>query len=112
MIPYPTEDYKKYIYALGMHRVRRLYDVFGGLDLDLEKGSALSLYTTIDIPTEEEHDCDPPDPPDLLSQVSGHKSGGTDKMLSPASNPPTPLSVRPAMDGKQKPDKGRKQVYT
>jgi hypothetical protein len=36
MIPYPTEDYKKYIYALGMHRVRRLYDVFGGLDPDLE----------------------------------------------------------------------------
>jgi hypothetical protein len=36
MIPYPTEDYKKYIYALGMHRVRRLYDSVGGLDLDLD----------------------------------------------------------------------------
>jgi hypothetical protein len=36
MIPYPTEDYKKYIYALGVHRVRRLYDSVGGLDLDLE----------------------------------------------------------------------------
>jgi hypothetical protein len=33
MIAYPTEDYKKYIYALGMHRVRRLYDTVGGLDL-------------------------------------------------------------------------------
>jgi hypothetical protein len=32
MIQYPTADYKKYIFALGMHRVRRLYDVFGGLD--------------------------------------------------------------------------------
>ena len=36
MIPYPTEDYKKYIYALGMHRVRRLYDSVGGLDLDVD----------------------------------------------------------------------------
>jgi hypothetical protein len=36
MISYPTEDYKKYVYALGMQRVRRLYDVFGGLDPDLE----------------------------------------------------------------------------
>jgi hypothetical protein len=25
-----TEDYKKYIYALGIHRVRRLYDSVGG----------------------------------------------------------------------------------
>jgi len=36
MIPYPTEDYKKYIYALGMHRVRRVCDSVGGLDLDPE----------------------------------------------------------------------------
>jgi len=33
MIPYPTEDYKKYIYALGKHRVRRLHDSVGTLDL-------------------------------------------------------------------------------
>lgn len=36
MIPYPTEDYKKYIYALGMQRIRRLYDSMGGLDLDID----------------------------------------------------------------------------
>ena len=36
MIAYPTEDYKKYIHALGTHRVRRLYDLFGGLDPSLE----------------------------------------------------------------------------
>ena len=36
MIPYPTEDYKKYICALGRHRVRRLYDLVGTLDVDLE----------------------------------------------------------------------------
>ncbi len=36
MIPYPTEDYKKYIYALGKHRVRRLHNAVGTLDLDLE----------------------------------------------------------------------------
>jgi hypothetical protein len=36
MIPYPTEDYKKYTFALGLHRVRRLYDLFGGLDPSLE----------------------------------------------------------------------------
>jgi hypothetical protein len=36
MIPYATEDYKKYIHALGMHRVRRLYDSVGGLDLDVD----------------------------------------------------------------------------
>jgi hypothetical protein len=36
MISYPTEDYKKYIYALGMQRVRRLCDLFGGLDPDVE----------------------------------------------------------------------------
>jgi hypothetical protein len=35
MIPYPTEDYKKYIYALGIHRLKRLYDVVGDLDVDL-----------------------------------------------------------------------------
>ena len=37
MIPYPTEDYKKYIYALGVQRVRRLHDLLGGLDPDLEE---------------------------------------------------------------------------
>jgi hypothetical protein len=36
VIQYPTEDYKKYIYALGKHRVRRLHDSVGTLDLDLE----------------------------------------------------------------------------
>jgi hypothetical protein len=36
MIPYPTEDYKKYIYALGKQRVRRLYDSVGMLDVDPE----------------------------------------------------------------------------
>ena len=34
MISYPTEDYKKYIYALGKHRVRRLHDSVGTLDVD------------------------------------------------------------------------------
>jgi hypothetical protein len=46
-------------------------------------GGALSLYTTIDMPTEDGDGCDPPDPPDLPSQVNGHKSGGSDKILSP-----------------------------
>jgi hypothetical protein len=36
VISYPTEDYKKYIFALGKHRIERLYDLFGGLDPDLE----------------------------------------------------------------------------
>ena len=36
MIPYPREDFKKYICALGRHRIERLYDLFGGLDPDLE----------------------------------------------------------------------------
>ena len=36
MIPYTTEDYKKYVFALGVHRVRRLHDVAESLDLDLE----------------------------------------------------------------------------
>jgi hypothetical protein len=35
MIPYTT-DYKKYVFALGVHRVRRLHDVAESLDLDLE----------------------------------------------------------------------------
>ncbi len=45
------------------------------LGRDHTGGSALSLYTTIDMPTEDGRDCDPPD---LLSQVNGHKSGGSD----------------------------------
>jgi hypothetical protein len=76
-------------------------------------GSALSLYTTIDMPTEEGRDCDPPDPPDLPSQVNGHKSGGSDKILSPAANrpnPPTPVNLRPTVDGQENPHKGREQV--
>ena len=68
------------------------------LGRDHTGGSALSLYTTIDMPTEEGRDCDPPDPPDLPSQVNGHKSGGSDKNLVPRRNPPTPVNVRPAMD--------------
>jgi hypothetical protein len=36
VISYTTEDYKKYFYALGMHRVRRVCDSVGGLDLDPE----------------------------------------------------------------------------
>jgi len=36
VIPYPREDFKKYICALGRHRIERLYDLFGGLDPDLE----------------------------------------------------------------------------
>ena len=36
MSPYPTEDYKKYVCALGRHRIERLYDFFGGLDPYLE----------------------------------------------------------------------------
>jgi hypothetical protein len=59
-------------------------------------GAPPSPYTTINMPTEEGRDCDPPDPP---SQVNGHKSDGSDKILSPASNSPTPPNVRPAMDG-------------
>jgi hypothetical protein len=49
------------------------------LGRDHTGGSARSLYTTIDMPTEEGRDCDPPDPPDLPSQVNGHKSGGSHK---------------------------------
>jgi hypothetical protein len=69
------------------------------LGRDHTGGSALSLYTTIDMPTEGGRDFDPPDPPDLPSQVNSHKSGGSDKILFPASNPPTPVNVRPALDG-------------
>jgi hypothetical protein len=36
VIPYPREDFKKYVCALGRHRIERLYDLFGGLDPDLE----------------------------------------------------------------------------
>jgi hypothetical protein len=36
VIPYPREDFKKYICALGRHRIERLYDLFGGLDPDME----------------------------------------------------------------------------
>jgi hypothetical protein len=36
MIPYTTEDYEKYICALGRHRIERLYDSVGGLDLDID----------------------------------------------------------------------------
>jgi hypothetical protein len=53
------------------------------LGRDHTGGSALSLYTTIDTPTEEGRDCDPPDPPCLPSQVNGHKSGASDKNLVP-----------------------------
>ena len=45
MIPYTTEDYKKYIYALGMHRVRRLYDSVEtlGVDIDISTDITCSL---------------------------------------------------------------------
>jgi hypothetical protein len=42
MISYPAEDYKKYVYALGKHRVRRLYDSVGGLDLDLDTSADIT----------------------------------------------------------------------
>jgi len=42
MIPYPTEDYKKYIYALGKHRVRRLHDSVRTLDADIEISNDLT----------------------------------------------------------------------
>ena len=45
MISYTTEDYKKYIYALGMHRVRRLYDSVAtlGVDIDISTDITCSL---------------------------------------------------------------------
>ena len=43
MVPYPIEDYKKYIYALGIHRVRRLYDAFAGLDPETSDDVTSSL---------------------------------------------------------------------
>jgi hypothetical protein len=74
----------------------RRYRVDGAsLGRDHAEGSALSLCTAINMPTEEER-CDPPD---LPSQVNGHKSGGSDKILLPGAIPPTPTSIRPAMDG-------------
>ena len=82
------------------------------LGRDHTEGSALALYTTIDMPTEEGRDSDPPDPPDLPSQVNGHKPGGSDNILFPGANPPTPVNVRPAMDAKEKLDKGRKPICT
>jgi hypothetical protein len=42
MIPYPTEDYKKYVYALGRHRVRRLCDSVETLGADLEISSDIT----------------------------------------------------------------------
>jgi hypothetical protein len=45
MISRPTEDYKKYVYALGKQRVRRLYDAVGtlGADLDISSDITCSL---------------------------------------------------------------------
>jgi hypothetical protein len=45
MISYPTEDYKKYVYALGMQRVRRLYDSVEtlGADTDISTDITCSL---------------------------------------------------------------------
>jgi hypothetical protein len=45
MISHPTDDYKKYVYALGKHRVRRLYDAVGtlGADLDISSDITCSL---------------------------------------------------------------------
>ena len=45
MISYPTEDYKKYVYALGKHRVRRLYDSVAtlGVDIDISTDITCSL---------------------------------------------------------------------
>jgi hypothetical protein len=42
MIPYATEDYKKYIYALGKQRVRRLHDSVGTFDADIEISNDLT----------------------------------------------------------------------
>jgi hypothetical protein len=61
-------------------------------------GGALSLYTTIDMPTEEGRDSAPPDPSDLPPQVNVHKSGGSDNILFPGANPPIPVNVRPVLD--------------
>jgi hypothetical protein len=60
-----------------------VWTVGAKLTSDHSGGSPLCLYTTIDMPTEEGRDCDPPDPPDLPSQVNGHKFGGSDKNLVP-----------------------------
>ena len=45
MTPYTTEDYKKYVYALGKHRVRRLYDSVAtlGVDIDISTDITCSL---------------------------------------------------------------------
>ena len=42
MIPCPAEDYKKYIFALGRHRVRRLHDSVRTLDLDPDIGNDIT----------------------------------------------------------------------
>ena len=36
VISYPTEDYKQYVYALGRHRVRRVYGSFETLGVGIE----------------------------------------------------------------------------
>ena len=72
------------------------------------EGSALALYTTIDMPTEEGRDCDPPDPPDLPSQVNGPNPAGQTTSCSPAltrQHPSTSVQLwtrkRPARQGEK-----------